>query len=478
MITTFALLVLTYFLLWTVTRLAFAPVVALTLWRHQRRYTARARALVDRLAAPPLVSVVVPAYNEELTAVETVQSLIALEYETREIVVVNDGSEDGTLRVLREAFELVPAPVSFAQPLKTAPVRGLYRSIAVPALLVIDKENGGGKADAANAGINAASGTLVVVTDADTILAPEAMTRSVLPFLDDPQVIAVGGNVAIVNGSRVENGIITETRLPRSWLARFQILEYMRSFFLFRLVCGRLNSVVLISGAFGMFRRDALLAVGGYDATSIAEDMDITIRLQEHYRRERTPMRIAFDPNPLGWTQAPEDLVSLRSQRYRWRRGLMQVLWRHRRLIGNPRYGAVGLVALPYVAFFEGLGALIEIAGYAMAFAALVLGFREARPWQLVVGMALLTGVSATLLAILLNDLGTRRYTRGRDLGTLLVVVVFENFGYLQLNSVWSWVGTVQAMTGKSGWGVMKRQPFNTRMPPSGQGRSRSRPRG
>ena len=478
MITAFALFILTYFLLWTATRLAFAPVVALTLWRHQRRYTARARALVDRLAAPPFVSVVVPAYNEELTVVETVQSLIALEYERREIVVVNDGSQDGTLRVLREAFELLPAPVAFAQPLKTAPVRGLYRSIAVPALIVIDKENGKCKADAANAGINAASGTLVLLTDADTILAPGAMTRSVLPFLDDPRVIAVGGNIGIVNGCRVENGTITEVRLPRSWLARFQILEYMRSFFLFRLACGWLNSVVLISGAFGMFRRDALLAVGGYDATSIAEDMDLTIRLQEHFRRERTPMRIAFDPNPLGWTQVPEDFASLRSQRYRWRRGLLQTLWRHRWLIGNPRYGAVGLVALPYVAFFEGLGVLIEIAGYAIAFGALVLGFWEARPWAVVIGMALLTGLSATLLAILLNDLGTRRYLRGRDFATLLAVMVFENFGYVQMNSAWSCIGTVEAMTGRGGWGSMKRQPFTARMPPSRQGRSRFRRRG
>ena len=230
--------------------------------------------------------------------------------------------------------------------------------------MVVDKENGGCKADAANAGINAASGTLVMALDADTVLESDALSRAVLPFLEDPVTVAVGANVGIANGCHIEHGRIADVALPRSWFARFQVVEYMRSFLLFRLACASQNAVVLISGAFGLFRRDAVIAVGGYDRTAIGEDMDLTIRLQRHFRERREPFRIAFDPNPLCWTQAPEDWRSLQSQRCRWRRGLLQVLWRYRRMIGNPRYGKVGLAALPYVAFFEGLGPLLEIGGY------------------------------------------------------------------------------------------------------------------
>src|SRR5581483_3885124 len=218
------------------------------------------------------------------------------------------------------------------------------------------KDNGGCKADAANAGINAASGGLVLIIDADTVLEPDALSRAVVPFLEDSATVAVGGNVAITNGCRIDHGRIVEVRLPRNWLARFQIVEYMRAFLLFRLACASINAVVLISGAFGLFRRDAVIAVGGYAPTATGEDIDLTIRLQQHFRARGEPIRIAFDPNPLGWTQAPDDWRSLRSQRYRWRRGLLQSLWRHRRVIGRARFGVVGLLVLPYMLVIEGVG--------------------------------------------------------------------------------------------------------------------------
>jgi cellulose synthase/poly-beta-1,6-N-acetylglucosamine synthase-like glycosyltransferase len=459
----FSLLVTIYFVSWIATRVLFAPLAALYFWRHQHRHSVRSRALLDRLASPPLVSIVVPAYNEELTVVESVRSLLALDYAAREIVVVNDGSLDGTLEALRVAFELVPAPVSYFERLKTAPIRGLYRSIVAPELLVVDKTNAGCKSDASNAGINAASGELVLITDADTVFEPDAVTRGALQFLDNPDVVAVGGNIGIANGCRIESGVITDVRLPRSWLARFQIIEYMRSFLLFRLACASCNAVVLISGAFGMFRRDALIAVGGFDPEAVAEDMDITIRLQNYSRRHGKAMQIAFDPNPLGWTQVPEDFASLRSQRYRWRRGLLQVLWRHRRMIGNPRYGLVGLGVMSYIAFFEGLGAPLEIAGYMVTTCAWLLGILAPKYWLVMIAVAFVSGLASTLLAVLLNDLGRRWYTRPGELFGLLGAVAFEGFGYAQLNSVLSCIGTVKALTGKAGWGPMRRRPFGVR---------------
>lgn len=449
-----------YLVIWNASQIVMSPVAAIYLWLHQRRNTRRARALVAHTVSPPLVSIVMPAYNEAVTIVESVRALLALDYARLEIVVVNDGSTDDTLMRLTDTFHLLPAPRAFVQPLSSAPVRGLYRSTRHPGLLVIDKQNGKCKSDAANAGINAASGALVAIIDADTILERDALARAITPFLEDPKTVAVGGNVGIANGCRIREGRVDEIALPRNWLARFQIVEYMRSFLLFRLACASGNGVVIISGAFGLFRRDAVIAVGGYDTTAIGEDMDLTIRLQRHFRELGQPFRIGFDPNPLVWTQAPEDWRSLRFQRYRWRRGLLQVLWRNRRMLGNPRFGFVGMAVLPYAALFEGLGPLLELAGYVVLILGAVSGTLSPQFWLVAFAVSVLSGSAITFAAVLLSDLGTRQYMRGRDLLLLGVVVLVENCGYRQWNSWWACVGTYQTLTGKGGWGEMKRKAF------------------
>ena len=458
----FSLLITAYFVLWNGSQIAMSPFAAVVLWRHRRRNTRRARRLSDDVAVPPLVSIVMPAYNEKLTIVESIRALLALEYEPRELVVVNDGSTDGTLEVLERTFQLVPAPLAFVQPLPSEPVRGIYRSVYEPDLVVVDKKNGGCKSDAVNAGINAASGTLVLTIDADTVLEADALSRAVVPFLEDPVTVAVGGYVGIANGCRIEDGRIVSVALPRSWLARFQIVEYMRAFLLFRLVSASQDALVLISGAFGLFRRDAVIAVGGYDLTAIGEDMDLTLRLQRHFRERGEAVHIAFDPNPLCWTQAPEDWTSLKSQRCRWRRGLLQVLWRHRRMIGNPRFGILGLGSLPYIAFFEGLGPLIEGGGYLVTISAALLGYVHWEYFRTMFAVSVFLGVAVTLLAVLLSDVSSRRYMRGQDLALLVAVAILESFGYRQVNAMWGCLGTLQALMGKGGWGLMKRRAFQT----------------
>jgi cellulose synthase/poly-beta-1,6-N-acetylglucosamine synthase-like glycosyltransferase len=456
----FAVLVAAYFIAWNLSQFAMAGVAARVLWRYQRRRGPRNLALVANLAAPPFVSIVAPAYNEALTIVDSMRALLALEYEAREIVVVNDGSTDDTLTLLKEAFELVEAPVAFEQPLRSAPLRGVYRSLTEPALVVIDKVNGGCKSDAANAGINAASGRLVLIIDADTMLEPDALTRAAMPFLEHPDTVGVGGYVAIANGCRIEHSRVTAVGMPRNWLARFQIVEYMRSFLLFRLACASQNGVALISGAFGLFLREAVIEVGGYDDTAIGEDMDLTLRLQAHYRERRRPIRIAHVPLPVCWTQAPEDRRSLGSQRCRWRRGLLQVLWRHRRMIGNPRYGVIGMFVLPYIAIFEGLGPLIEVTGYVITTVAFFLGVLNWQHYRVLLAASVLFGAATTLVSVFLSDVSTRKYMRLRDLGLIVACAILENAGYRQLNSWWGCVGTVQAMTGKGGWGTMTRKAF------------------
>jgi cellulose synthase/poly-beta-1,6-N-acetylglucosamine synthase-like glycosyltransferase len=455
-----AIAVVAYVVFWSATQIIMGIVSGAFVWHYTRRRTRRNRALAGRLVSPPLVSIIVPAYNEALTIVESVRALLALDYESREVIVVNDGSSDETLSLMQATFQLLPAPLAFVQPLKSEPVRGVYRSIHEPALVVIDKQNGGSKSDAINAGINASSGELVLMIDADTVLEPDALSRAVLPFLEDPRTIAVGGNVAIANGCRIEHGRITHVALPRSWLVRVQIVEYMRSFLLFRAASASQNALPLISGAFGLFRRETVIAVGGYDRTAIGEDMDLTVRLQEHCRRERQPFRIVFDPFPLCSTQVPEDWASLRSQRCRWRRGLLQVLWRRRRLIGNPRFGILGMGALPYVAVFDGLGPLLEIIGYIAITAGALTGVLDWHYYRVMIVVSVLFGVAATLAAVFLSDLSVRRYPRGRDLAGLVAAAILESCGYRQLNSWWACVGTVQTLTRKQGWGVVKRRGF------------------
>ena len=455
----FSVLVAAYLAGWGLLQLLAGTVSGKFIWRYRKLRTRRDRALARNLDRLPFVSVIVPAYNEAFTIVDSVRSFLALDYTPREVVVVNDGSSDDSLRRLTQAFQLLPVPMAFHPLLHTEPVRGMFRSIREPGLVVIDKQNGGSKADALNAGINAASGELVLTIDADTVIEADALNRAVLPFLEDAETVAVGGNVGVLNGCRLEKGRVADVRLPDSWLARFQVVEYMRSFLLHRAARGSLNALSLIAGAFGLFRRDAVIAVGGFDRTAIGEDMDLTIRLQRHYRG-RQPFKIAFDPFPLCSTQVPEDRASLRAQRCRWRRGLLQVLWRHRVMIANPRFGLLGAGVLPYIVIFDGLGPLLEITGLLILTVAAVLGLVYWQHYFLLIGISLLFGVAVTLFAVLLSDMATGRYLTGRDLRLLVAAALLENLGYRQLNSWWGCVATAQFVRGQHGWGVIKRQVF------------------
>ena len=304
-----------YFAAWALAQLIMAGVSGVSLWRRQRRQTRRAQALVERIE-PPLVSIVVPACNEELTIVESVRACSPSTTSRAKSSIVNDGSTDGTLALLQQTFHLVAAPLASSSRCAQRAVRGIYRSVSEPDLVVVDKENGGSKADAANAGINAASGVLVLVIDADTVLEADALRRAVLPFLEDPATVAVGGDVGIANGCHDRSTAASPTSRCRAAGSRASRSSSTCA----RSCCSgsparRRMPWCSSSGAFGLFRRDAVIAVGGYDRTAIGEDMDLTVRLQRHFRARREPFRIAFDPNPLCWTQAPEDWQSLRSQR-------------------------------------------------------------------------------------------------------------------------------------------------------------------
>ena len=372
------LAILGYFLALNTLYLLFCVVAYVRLRQHRRRWTARDLEAVMRSSATPAISIVAPAHNEEATLADSVQSLLLLNYPQFEVIVVSDGSTDDTLAVAAREFELARAPVSYDQPIRTQPVRGIYRSLAHPELVMIDKENGG-KADAINAGINAARYPLVCVIDADSLLEEQSLTRAVLPFIEDPDTIAAGGIVRIANGCRVERGRVTEVRLPRSHLAMFQAVEYLRAFLAGRVAQSAVNGLLIISGAFGLFKRDAVVEVGGFRPDTIGEDMELVTRLHRVYRERGQRFRIVFQPEPTCWTEAPESLRMLARQRNRWQRGTLQVLGYHTRMLFNPRYGVIGLLAMPYYLVFEALGPIIELTGYVVTALALVFGLLDWR---------------------------------------------------------------------------------------------------
>lgn len=458
----FDLFILGYFLTMNTLYLVFSAVALVVLLRHRRRWTPRALDTVLRSPATPPISLIVPAYGEEATIAESLRGLLLLNYPQFEVVVVNDGSKDRTLEVAIEAFGLMKAPVAYQQPLETAPVRGLYRSLDHPDLVVIDKANGG-KADAINSGINAARHDLVCVIDADSLLEELALVRAVLPFIEDPTTVAMGGIIRIVNGCEVDAGRVTSVRLPSDWLARFQVVEYLRAFLSGRVAMSAMNCLLIVSGAFGLFRRSAVVEVGGFRTDTIGEDMEIIVRLHRHMRQQERPYRIVFQPDPVCWTEVPESPKILGNQRNRWHRGTMQVLSAHAQMIGSPRYGAVGTFALPYFAIFEAASPVIEASGYLLNGAALAFGLMDVEFAQLFFLTAIAFGSLISVASVLLEEVAFRRYPRMRDLVLLVVVGVLENFGYRQLTTVWRLRGTLDYLRGRQGWGQMVRKGFARR---------------
>ncbi len=425
--------------------------------RYNQRITVSDLGALDGI---PPATLVVPAYNEETTCPEAIRSLLQLDYPEYDVVVVNDGSTDDTFDVLASTYELRTAARFPTSEIETATVRGIHQSATHPNLWVLDKENGG-RSDAINAGINYCQTPLFCAVDADGLLERSALLRVVRPFLEDERTVASGGIIRIVNGCSVEDGRVEDVRLPDGWLGRFQVVEYLRSFLAGRVGWDALRIMFLISGAFGMFRRDVVAQLGGLDPSSIGEDLELTVRLHRHCREQGRPYRVAFVPDPVAWTEAPSTLHTLGSQRDRWQRGLMDTMMLHRDMLFNPRYGRIGMVAYPYFFFLEMLGPLVELTGYVVF--ALLFAFGMV---QLPVAIAflLISVVVGTILSVLsvgLEEISFRRYDRLSDFFRLLGLALVENFGYRQLQTYFRCRGMWSYLTGKTGWGTMKREGFH-----------------
>lgn len=434
--------------------------------RHMLLIADESRHLLLSSTLSPTISILAPAFNEEATIEASLRALLALQYPKLEVIVISDGSKDQTIQVLIERFDLVPVKTIYEQRIKTKPVRSLYRSSTYPALVVIDKENGG-KADALNVGLSFARSELVCAMDADTLIEADGLQRMVRPFLHATDVVATGGTIRVVNGSEVKFGRIVRTRVPTNALAGIQVVEYLRAFLFGRLGWNRLGGNIIISGAFGLFRRESVMNAGGYLHDTVGEDMELVLRLKRLSYEQDGPGRIAFVPDPVAWTEVPESVKVLGRQRDRWHRGLADVLWRHRRMLFNPRYGVTGLFVFPYYAFVELLAPVIEAVGLVTLTLGLIFGIVD---WSFA-GLFYLTayglGTALTAFTLILEDLSFHRYDTFRDRALLFWWALLENLGYRQMTVYWRLRGLWKFLRGRKDWGAMERKGFRPLAAPS-----------
>ncbi len=444
----------------------------------------------------PHVTLLVPAYNEEVTICDSIRSLLRLRYPSFEIVVCNDGSKDKTVGELLRAFHFVRVELEYDEQLVTAPIRSFYEvrgplPAGLTRLVLIDKENGG-KADALNACINVARGDYVTSMDADSLLTPDALLLAARPIVDDrEEVVAVGVQVGISNGSVVEDGRVVEMRLPKTWIGRFQIVEYMRSFAQGRMAFAALRSLLVLSGVFALMRRDLVLSIGGFltktmqskigieycgqGVHTVCEDMEIVVRLHRYLLDKKLPGKISILPFPTAWTEAPENYTDIGKQRSRWYRGLLEVLSYHRVMMFNPRFRQVGLFSLPYQLLFEALAPVLECAGYVVFLLTLALGILSVKALltflALAMGINLLLSTLSVLLCIT-TERGTRaavaglslfKYERLSDVLILLFTGFLSNLGYRQYLMGWQLRGLWDFMKGKQGWDKFARKGFAPR---------------
>jgi cellulose synthase/poly-beta-1,6-N-acetylglucosamine synthase-like glycosyltransferase len=421
------------------------------------QFASRFGRIHDMLASDttPPVSIIIPAFNEAAGIVDSVRSMIMLKYAKKEIIVVNDGSTDDTLQRLIEEFRMEPIDAPYRPFLKTRPIRRVYRSRLPLPVVVVDKENGG-KGDAINAGVNVSRYPYVMGTDADIILDEECLLRASRHFVEDrARTVAVGGNVRPLNGCVVRRGRVTGVTLPTRPIEMAQVVEYIRSFLGARPAWSAMRSLLIVSGAFGLFKKEAVIEVGGYRQGHLGEDMELTMRLHRHFRKRRTPYRIVYAPDAVAWTEVPSTSEVLRKQRIRWHRGLMQVLWEYKGMLLNPRYGMVGMVAWPSFIAFEFIAPVVEGIGWLVIPASLVTGVLDLAIAIPLILIALAIGAANSLIGLILDE-RFGYYEGPGDAWRLLVYSLVEQLGPRQ-RTVWWRVRALFWNPRHKTWGDMQR---------------------
>jgi len=433
--------------------------------QHMRKHGFTDYSIVASSTVVPDISILAPAYNESATIVENVRSLFSIYYNNLEIIVVNDGSKDDSLQKLIDAYSLVKVPYLVIEKIATEPVRGVYKStnIAYKKLVVVDKVNGG-KADALNVGLNIASKKYVTCIDVDCILEQDALLRMVKPFMStaDKRVIATGGVIRVANSCEVEGGKITKVHVPKNMLARIQTVEYNRAFLLGRMAWSKLNGLLIISGAFGMFDREIALTVGGYDTKTVGEDMELVVRMRLYMEDNKLPYAVRYISDPLCWTEVPSSYRILWRQRDRWTRGTVETLRKHKKMFFNRKYGILGLLSYPYWFFFEFLAPIIEFTGWVFFFVYAMMGMIDWYFFFLLLIFIVCFGYLFSAFSILIETFTFRQYKEKRDIPKLLTAVLLEPFIF-HLYIVGAAIrGILRVMLKETaGWGEMTRGGFS-----------------
>lgn len=449
--------------------LAYTVLMALSLYSVSlhAKYAARKpyRDLADSPVTPP-VAVVIAAYNEEATIVQTVLSLMRLNYQEKEIVVVDDGSTDSTLPRLMDRFRLKRMDLIFRESLKTGQPLGFYHNPVFPELIVISMTHGG-KSRALNAGVNMARSPYFCTVDADCIIERDALLRLMAPVLQsNDNVVVSGGIVRIANGCTLRNGRLAKMGLPSSWLEMCQIVEYIRTFLFGRPGWNMLNATFIASGAFCVLHKDSVIGAGGFSSDTVTEDIDMIAAVRRFLVREKRKFKVIFTSDPICWTEAPRSLGMLARQRRRWQLGMTQTLIRNRDMLFNPHYGSTGMVSMPFHLFMEVCGCVVEAFGtlVLIPISLIVLG----TPLPIFLLFLLLAVAYGTLLSmgsVVLEEITLRRYPRLKDVMILMAFAVVENIGYRQVVTFFKAYGVLQSFRRRRKWEVVEHEGLGEPVP-------------
>ncbi|WP_423148184.1 glycosyltransferase family 2 protein [Rubrolithibacter danxiaensis] len=442
--------------------LAILSAVELKTYLRKNSYVNYRDILVSPLA--PSISILAPAYNEEATIIDNVRSLLSLHYSNFEVIIINDGSKDNTVQNLIDYYELEKVDFALNQQVATKPLRAVYKSKhpAFAKLTVVDKDNGG-KSDALNMGINVSSNDLILCIDVDCIVEQDALLKMVKPFMEErKRVIATGGVVRIANSCEVKDGQLVKVHMPSSLIPRFQVLEYIRAFLMGRMAWTKINGLLLISGAMGLFDKEIVIKAGGYNHNTVGEDMELVVRMRRYMHDHGLQYCVTYTPDPLCWTEAPSDFKVLGRQRNRWTRGTVETLWTHRDLFFNPRYGILGMLSFPYWFFFEWLGPIFEFVGMLVLIGLGITGHVNWSYFFIMLGMIYAFSLAFSTLAVLFEEMTFQQYTSGKDLVKLLVVGMIEPLFYHPITVYWAIRGNIDIILGRKSWGKMTRTGFNT----------------
>ncbi len=433
------------------------------LYRRTREIRLERFDLLVNSSYMPKVTLLVPCLNEEQQIVFNLQNLLKLPYQHKEIIVINDGSKDATMKMLQDSFQLAKVPeITPRAQLKTAQVRGYWRSRLWPNLLVIDKENGG-KADALNAGLNCCYSSLFIALDADTLVTQEALSVIVKAFLAQPNTFAIGSAIGVANGCIFRNNRMVQILFPDRFVPAIQVLEYMRAFLFGRVGWNPLGGNLIISGAFGLFDAETVIGSGGYSTDTVTEDLELVVRLHRYLRERQIPYCIRSIPDPLAWTEVPVNYKTLSKQRERWQRGLWQVLWKHRAVFFKKRYGKLGWISLPCFFFIDALSPFVEFFGGLFVLLGFFMGVVDVLFMILFIAVLYGVGILSSCLAVLLEERSFGCYQNVPSLLKMVAYAMMEQVGYRHRTVWWRLKGFHNWLRHKESWNKFKRAGIYTR---------------